>query len=632
MTEYALISKELSGICLSYIQGSYIIHSTTGKPSKFNGLKNPQELYDNLLLVNHYDDLDNDNKLLIGSIGLKTNGDEAEEIFKGLLEDIYQLFYNTPKENLQDIITARLEAIDPKIRKRFEAQNEEFQNSKYEDLKNKIKQNLQSRSGGDVELGRRSLSEYLTRKYGVILRKNLGDIYLLDGAGYVPTNHDDLIILLTKDFGENFIHDNDLKSAIGYISDRREPVPNIVKFNNVLYDMDKLEPLEVDEPLFTLLQIDYDLKPNRKSKLFKEFLYSTFRRATESETKKAVKGVLQLSGYFFTSGNKYNVLPIATGLTGAGKSTFFNIITHIFGKDKISGVSLQELEKDSHAGSEFIESHLNIIRDSDTTMIENNSILKNWTGNEAFRVNPKYKNPVDLSAAEVPKPILVCNTLPSFKHYEDALISRFLVLEFNVSFRHKENQINDLDKLIISDKSEIEWFIYNSIKAYKEMVENNKNFIFKISDEATMELIHKHTNPLNHIITRLIDKHDPEAYDTEKSLDRLNFRPIFTDDLVDVILLYSEKSSIDVPTDKRGKINKKTLLNVIREEFDLYDGEIVLNKSTDQYDHHRDYKATNERWTTKDGVSVNKKVYPNLIARPIYCDLIKEIEANRKAH
>ena len=32
------------------------------------------------------------------------------------------------------------------------------------------------------------------------------------------------------------VNPNDLKNAIGYISDRREPVPNIIKFNNLLYD------------------------------------------------------------------------------------------------------------------------------------------------------------------------------------------------------------------------------------------------------------------------------------------------------------------------------------------------------------------------------------------------------------
>lgn len=631
-SEIALISVESSGVYLSYLNREYILYFVDGKPSKFSDIKqDPQELYDNLITSATYDELDNNNKLLIGAITSKTNTGNAMGILEVLLEDIHTLYFNTPAETLKGIISERLKQIPSKeIVDRFYRQTEDYENLKYADLKNSIKMNLQSRSKGDVEIARRSLSEYLTNKYGVILRKHIGDVYILNGGGYVKTSHDDLIIKLSKDFGENFINDNDLKSAISYISDRREPVPNIVRFNNVLFDMDTLKPLKEDKPLFTLLQIDYDLTSNCESKLFKQFLYSTFKRETETETEKAVKGVLELCGYLFTSGNKYNILPIFTGLTGAGKSTFFNIITHIFGNDNVSGVSLQNMEKENHAGSDFIESHLNIIRDSDTTMIENNDILKTWTGNEPMRVNPKYKNPIVLPAAEVPKPLLVCNTMPIFKKYEDAIISRFAIIEFKVSFRNTDNQITDLDKKIINDSSEIEWFINESIKTYKEMVEKGEHFTFKISDSETMELINKHTHPLNYIITRLISKHDPQAYDTEKSLDRVNFRPIFTDDLVDVILKYSEKFSIDVPTDKRGKINKKHLLNVIREEFDLYDGEIVYNRDTDDYDRHRDYKPTNERWTNAEMVSVNKKVYPNLIATDIYWELINEVEKERK--
>lgn len=626
--EITLISKEVKGIYLSYVNGEYLLF-IGDKVSKYDKSRDPQELYDNFIVSNSYDDYDNQVKLLILSIESNkgVSRETAKEIFAELMEDLYTLYFNPTnmkETELKNIMAERFQEIsNNNVKERFQKQMADFEKSKYIDIEKSIKENLQSRKSGDVEIARRELSKYLTIKYGAILRKNIGDIYLIDGDGFIPISHDDLMLKLKNDFGDNFIHDNDLKNAIGYISDRREPAPNIVKFKNTLYDMDNLQPLETDKPLFTLLQVNYDLNPNAESVLFKNFLYSSFERETPAETERAVKGIFQISGYFFTSGNKYNILPIFTGLTGAGKSTFFNIITAIFGDNKISGVSLQELEKDTHAGAEFIESHLNIIRDSDTTMIENNSILKNWTGNESFRVNPKYKPPATLPPAEVPKPILVCNTMPVFKVYEPAIVSRFLIVEFKKSFRHSKDQIADLDKLIIADKSEMEWFIYQSITAYREMVENGENFIFKITDDETMELVNKHTHPLNHIIRELILKHDPQAYQTEKDINPNGYTPIYTNDLVEAILLFSEKSAIDVPTDKHGRINKKKLLNVIKEEFDLYDGEIVKNKNG--YDTHREYKPTAERCRGRHG-----KTYPNLIATPTYHELIKEIEAKKR--
>ena len=65
-----------------------------------------------------------------------------------------------------------------------------------------------------------------------------------------------------------------------------------------------------------------------------------------------------------------NDFTVIMGSSGAGKSTLLNILTGIFGKDKISGISLQNLENDIHASSGFIGKHLNIIRDSDVSIIK----------------------------------------------------------------------------------------------------------------------------------------------------------------------------------------------------------------------------------------------------------------------
>lgn len=634
--EMAIISEEVNGIYLSYVNGEYGIYAHNEKPSNFASKSDPQVLYDNLLLTKYYDDLDNDNKLLIGIINSKLHDigiNPSTEILMELMEDLYELFFNTPdKQEVKRIITERVKGIDNEVTNKFQQQIDDLEKSKYLDIEKSIQGKLQNRKSGDVEMGRRELSEYLTIKYGAILRKNIGTLFIQDGYGFNKIQHDDLILELQKDFGSNFIHDDDLKKAIGYISDRREPQANIVKFKNTIYDMDKLRAIETEKPIFTLLQIDYDLNPNAESTLFKNFLNTSLKRDTLEETQRAVKGLLQLSGYFFTSGNKHRIIPILTGLTGAGKSTYLNIITHIFGNDKISGVSLQKLEKDNHASSQFIESHLNIIRDSDVGMIENNALLKNWTGNESFNVNPKYKPPIDLPPEEVPKPILSCNTMPVFKTYEDALISRFVILEFKISFSNSDKEITDLDKLIISNPSEIEWFIYESIKAYKEMMENKEKFIYRISKAETMELVEKHTHPLNHIIRELILKHDPEAYDIEKSLSEMvgEFRPIVTNDLADVILKYGEENAIDVPTDKKGKINKKQLINVIRHEYELTDGEMVDN-GNGEYVKLREYKTRVDKWTDSKGGRHTDRVYPNLIATKTYWELLQEIEKERES-
>ena len=636
-----LISKEADGFYLSYIDYSndYIVFNCNEnniKETRWEFEETPNELkksLDQIIEENpnyEFHDLTNDSlkEILHGLENDKPTLD-------ALINDLNEVYNQTFKEKNNTIRNDRINNISDALMEILINETEKILNNDSDYVSARIKtltmeitDLLDERKNKCVEIGRRKLSLLLTLKYGIILRKYIGTIYKVNGNGYEPTSHDDLIIELTKLFGANYIHDTDLKKAIGYISKRIEPVPNIVKFENTLFDMDKLEEYTPTNPIFTVLNIPYKYNSNAKSTMFEKFLNTTFERKTTSETEQAVKGIKQLCGYFFTSGNSSMIIPIFTGLTGAGKTTFLNILTGIFGKDKISGISLQSLENDVHASSGFIGKHLNIISDSDTTIIKNNSIIKNWTGNEPYSVNPKFKDLFNLPAEEVPKPILACNTMPEFKVYDDAIIRRFAIVEFLVSMTKKGTAIKDLDKKILANAEEVEWFIYESIQAYKDMINNDEEFIFKISDEETKELIEKHTHPINHIIQMLILKHDPRAYKEEKDADLKNeFRPVFTDELVEAILFISDSEGIDVPVNKHGKIDKKKLLNVIRDEYDLHDGEIVYNKNTGTFSNHRDYTARQERFN-----GLNKKCYPNLIATDEYFEILKEVQKIKKTN
>ena len=641
-----ILTKKINDFYLGYcknLDNNYFLFNANGdklNEIEFTIMQNPNELMqilDSVIKENpNYESHDIPNDELINILH---NLENDKTLFYNLISDLKLVYHFTYENNNTDYRNQRMNMINNlAVIERLHRKSEEIPNAINNDnglnsyliksIANDVKSKLEDRERKDVEIGRRDLSKLLSLKYGVILRKYTGTIYKLKGNGYEPTSHDDLIIELTNLFGYNFIHDTDLKKAIGYISDRLEPTPNIIKFENTFYNMETLEPFEPNNPIFTVLNIPYNYNPNAKSELMDKFLYSSFERETTEQTKQAVKGIKQLCGYLFTSGNSFEIIPIFTGATGGGKSTFLNILTGIFGKDKISGVSLQSLENDVHASSGFVGKHLNIIRDSDNSVIKNNSIIKSWTGNESFPVNPKFKDLFDLPAEEVPKPILACNNMPVFEVYEDAIIRRFVIVEFLVSMTKKGTAINDLDKKILENDEEVEWFIYESLKEYKAMLDNNESFIFKISDEETKELIEKHTHPLNHIIQMLICKHDPKAYDEEKYDN--DFRPVFTDDLVEAILYIGNRDGIDVPVNKHGKIDKRILVNVIRDEFDLHDGEIVKNKIHDtkdygKYSYHRDYKARSERWN-----GLNKKAYPNLITTKEYIKVLKAIEKEKQ--
>ena len=108
---------------------------------------------------------------------------------------------------------------------------------------NEMKQSFQFRS--KLSPARRHLAKYMRKNYGLILRKNSHDIYILDEnkKGYIKQEFDDIMNLLAIDLGKETICDDDLSTALTFISDRLEPTPNIVRFNNEIFDMETMSEI-----------------------------------------------------------------------------------------------------------------------------------------------------------------------------------------------------------------------------------------------------------------------------------------------------------------------------------------------------------------------------------------------------
>ena len=449
-----------------------------------------------------------------------------------------------------------------------------------------------------VGKARQRLASWLKTRFDVILRKNTHDIYILDEYNncYTEITHDELMYKVSEILGPQLINDDDLKWALSYISDRLDPQHNIVKFKDCVFDMEKLEVISTDRPVFTLVETSYTFNPNAKSKFLEKFLYSSLEKSTPEKTEEVVKGIKQVVGYLFTSGNRLNLLPMITGIAGGGKSVFANILTAIFGKDKIADLKLQEIEKNTHATSSLVNKHLNIIQDSDDSAINNNSLIKQITGNDPLQVNPKHVDPFVLQKEEVPKSILICNSLPYFKKLEPAFLERFLIIEFNVKFRGTDNEDPELLNKILDNPEEIEWFIYESIQEYKKMVENGKDFVLRKDGEATRKLVDKHQNPVNYVLNKLIIKHDPEINtDSEKEpkVKNANY-PVFTQDLNAVIIEYAKEKGIELTLNRKGEISSKFLISTIRYEFDL--SEFYVTQTFDGKRYYPDLITNDDYW------------------------------------
>ena len=514
--------------------------------------------------------------------------------------------YIQKRNIIEELDCLALETITPIL--------EELKLEELEELKANLVPKL--KDGTKPTKTRKELASYLEDKHGIILRKDSGELYQRDRTGYTFISLDDIILLLSRDLGANIVSNKDVLEAIDSISSRLVPTHNIVKFPNIVYDISNFKEIEPKEPIFSLVECKYNYNPEAESTILKEFLYSSLARETEEKTEETVKGLLQLIGYLFVSGNPLNILPILAGVSGGGKSVLTNILTHIFGKDKIADLGLQQMNKDPHGLASLSNKHLNFIRDSEGGLIEDNGNLKKLIGNEDIGVNPKYKPPYIIPKEEVPKTVLIANNIPRFRTKSD-IINKLVIIEFLVKFRGTDKENPYLEEEILANPQEIEWLVYNSIEAFKE-IEQSQDFILKLPIDETLKLMDKHTNPISYLLSLVIIEHNPaKAQETEK--------PILTHELNQVLIYLAGVYGVDIELDKKGLIPARLLLSAIKKEFNLEDGETVPNP--DGYnDINRKYETRTIyiRDNLADEIEYYRE-YPNLIADEKYWKVLKEL-------
>lgn len=410
----------------------------------------------------------------------------------------------------------------------------------------------------------------------MILRKSINAPYLLDkntnGYNYVTT--DDIIILLNKNpaFYLNSISNKDVEEAITYINDRRKPQYNIVKFNNCLYDMENFKIIKRDEdPIFTLIEVKHDYNPLAKGDKIKEFLRSSLHQEGDSEIEEQnrITAFLEMIGYLLTSGNRLNAFFIVTGIGGSGKGVAGSLITNIFGSENVGGLQLQELTPDNRFATAHLESkQVNIVHDSPNKPIRDTGLLKQITGYDDIPCEPKGKDKYMIPKEEVPDMILFCNNIPDFADgFETAIIQRTVLFEFKNRFRGTDKQNKNLEKEILEDPEEMQWLIYNGIEAYKKMVETDKDFIARANEKTTLELLGKHSDPISHILEKLVVFDSNYCYNEEDKKEIED--PIVAKELKELISYVAEKEGIAIDhIDKNGMIESKYLVNKIRKFLD----------------------------------------------------------------
>ena len=604
----------------------------------------PDDIEDNVIgeLGDEFDEtlLDNGVRVILGSIESTVGDkDKAIDILQYLFIDLSETYYAETKLSDSDRRIERIKAVThSKIVEKINELSNNISKEKKDDEIGGLYTAFKNRKG--VQKAQRDLGNYLNKECGIILRENTHDLYKLDYSsnGYNSTTVDKIIAELTGIFGDdNLFSTNDVETAVDFISERLTPEYNIVKFSNGLYSMKEHQLITPENPVFTLIESPYAYNPDADPEYIVDYLYSSLEKETPEKTDEYVKGVLEYVGYLFTSGNGRNILGWITGIGGGGKSTFANIIQAVFG-NKCADLDFADIEKNTHSTSILVGNHLNIVREADNGVVTNNKPYKVLVGDEPIPINPKNQHPYMLPKDEVPKSVMVANNIPPFKNPVLSIIQRFLIIEFNKIFRNTDSDIKDLDDLIINSNADMEWLIYNSLEAYKEMVESKKGFKLKVSDAKTKELMYKHSKPVNYLVNKFILKHDKNAFDTEVKIykESANGETTFskpyivTGELNDLIVYYAKKiDGVEIPlSEKTGKVDGRILTKAIRDEFDLHEYYLDDGKKYSSIT----YRDANDKVIRYYPELIKSDLYDKTLNSDGYKEYLKEMEKGDKGN
>ena len=175
--------------------------------------------------------------------------------------------------------------------------------------------------------------------------------------------------------------------------------------------------------------------------------------------------------------------------------------------------------------------------------------------------------------------------MPNFDTLDNPLLQRFLIIEFQKSFRNTDKQIKGLDDKIIESKEDMEWLIYQSLEAHKTMSEENKDFAIRLSDEDTRKRVVANNNPLIPAVDALVVFND--AYGIMKTLSY-----IIADEFKEILDMWIKENGLNVIHDKTGTINNKAIINTVKTKFDIWDETWRVKEDDTKESHYTTYRKT----------------------------------------
>lgn len=332
------------------------------------------------------------------------------------------------------------------------------------------------------EFNAKDYSDFLTCKYKIECDR-FGRLWMFDDIKgiYIVDAEKDIRSILRKEVLDlsyqkrYFVNEviEDLKDRTFKRNNFLEPKPNLVPFNNKIYNLENNELIDFSPKHYFINKLPLDIDIDNEECPFIDGIFNQF----VGDNNKHI--LYELSAYCLLRDYPYQKIFFVYGEGGNGKSTFINILTNLLGFENVSSINLNDLINNRFATSQLYGKLINICGEVDMNLLRKTGILKQLTGGDRIKSEKKFKEPFYFK--NYAKIIVVTNKVPETTDRTEAFYRRVNLINFPNKFEGESDDKTILNKISRAEYEGYAWKCVQHLKLLKE-----KGFIMS-NDISTLE-------------------------------------------------------------------------------------------------------------------------------------------------
>ena len=275
--------------------------------------------------------------------------------------------------------------------------------------------------------------------------------------------------------------------------------PNIIPFNNCIFNLETEQTEPFNESYFILNKLPIDLKEGECPVIDKFF---------DDCIGNELKPILyDLAAYCLFRRQSYQKLFFIYGSEETGKSTYNELLRRFLGKDNVSSISPHDITDNKFALGIMWDKSANISSDLSYDSLRNVNKLKELTGEDTITVERKYKEgfPCKIYA----KQIYSTNQLPNVQDKTKAWYRRVYPVKFGNNISKDQKDPFLMDKL--TSEEELTGFAWQCVKQLIKLKNRKFVFTFDVDKDKVAELYEDEANPINKFIREFTEQ-DSEGH------------------------------------------------------------------------------------------------------------------------